>query len=121
MPSTYSLTATLQRLAFLLHCKIGHVVAKDITEPLDESISKLMQLLVNHAKISDLGIAEEEVCHHWPLLTAAIQRCQAKDGLTAKNLVDLMTVVVEFGKGKVVWNGRIRMDREGNMFATQAP
>ena len=67
-----------------------------------------------------LGIPEEEVRHHWPLLTAAIQRCQAEDGFTPINLVDLMAVVVEFGKGKVVWNGRIRMDKAGNMYATQA-
>lgn len=119
MPSTYSLTTTLQRLAFLLYCSIGHVVAKDITEPLDESISRLMQMLINHAKSSDLGIPEVEVRHHWPLLTAAIQRCQAEDGFTAKNLVDLMTVIVEFGRGKVAWNGSIRMDRAGNMYATQ--
>ena len=119
MPSTYSLTTTLQRLVFLLYCKIGHIVAKDLTEPLDKSIKRLMQLLINHAKNSDLGIPEEEVRHHWPLLTAAIQRCQADDGFTAKNLVDLMTVIVEFGKDKVAWNGRVRMNEEGNMYATQ--
>lgn len=119
MPSTYSFTTSLQRLSFLLYCRIGHLIPRDTTETLDASIRRLMQLLINHANISDLEIPEVEVRHHWSLLTAAIQRCQADDGFTEKNLVELITVIIEFGKGNVVWNGSITMNMAGNVYAAQ--
>ena len=77
-----------------------------------------MQQLVNHAFMSDLGISKMEVCHHWPLLTAAIQKCQANHGLTGDNLNELLKVVVEFGRDQIAWTGEFMMDGAGKLSAT---
>ena len=77
-----------------------------------------MQELVNHALISDLGLPEVEVRQHWPLLTAAIQKCQADGGLTGDNLKDLLKVIVELGRDKIAWTGELMMDGAGKLYAT---
>lgn len=121
MAHTYSLTTTLKRLSFLIDCKMFHITPNDIPDSVDQALTNNMQILVNHAYVSDLGIPEMEVRHHWPLLTAAIQKCQAAGGLTEDNLQNLLKVVVEFGRGKIAWDSRISMDGSGKLCATQAP
>lgn len=109
---------TLKRLSFLIHCKNHDMTPQDTANNIDGALSLNMQGLVNHAFMSDLAIPEIEVRRYWPLLTAAIQNCQADGGLTGDNLTDLLKVVVEFGKGQIAWTGEFMMDGAGKLYAT---
>lgn len=109
---------TLKRLSFLIHCKNHDMTPRDTAHNIDGALSLNMQGLVNHAFMSDLAIPEMEVRRYWPLLTAAIQNCQADGGLTGDNLTDLLKVVVEFGKGQIAWTGEFMMDGAGKLYAT---
>ena len=115
---TYSLTTTLKRLTFLIYCKYYDMTPRNTANTINGALSLSMQEVVNHAFMSDLGLPEMEVRQHWPLLTAAIQKCHADGGLTSNNLDDLLKVVVDFGKGQITWTGELMMDGAGKLYAT---
>ena len=85
---------------------------------IDAELSLHMQDLVNHGIMSDLDLPEMEVRQHWPLLTAAIQKCQAAGGLTGDNLKDLLKVVVQLGGDEIAWTAEFEVDGAGKLYAT---
>ena len=88
----------------------------------EEPLRNNIHILETRDQLIDdiVGLSENEKHQGWIELENAMRSC-GRDGFKDENLKALLDAVAAFGKDKLRWAGRLRMDGERKMFAVQLP
>ena len=88
----------------------------------EQALGNWIPILENRTDIVDdlIGLSEDQRAQGWRELEAAMRNCRS-EGFGEEELKGMLDAVAAFGKDKLRWVAKLRVDAERKMFAVQMP